>query len=61
MDSLRISGEKMVKNVTEEQIKFAMDLIAKKGLDVQVFMYDMQNLSTVDHKNAVTSTNGCPA
>ena len=38
--------------VTEEQIRYAMDLIAKKNWDVKVLMYDMQNVSKVGHNNA---------
>jgi hypothetical protein len=42
-----------VKNViTEEEIEYAMDLIAKKNCSVPTLMYDMQNSSTVDHHNA---------
>jgi hypothetical protein len=37
---------------TEEQIKYAMDMIVKKKIDASVLMYDMQNLSVVDHNNA---------
>lgn len=41
-----------IKTIDEDQIKKAMDLIAKKGLDTQVLMYNMQNSSTVEHQNA---------
>ncbi len=42
----------MRKMLTEEQIKCAMDMVVKKKSDAQVLMYDMQNLSTVDHRKA---------
>lgn len=38
--------------VNEEQIKYAMDLIAEKKRDPSILMYNMQNSSTVEHKNA---------
>jgi hypothetical protein len=38
--------------VTEERIKYAMDLIAEKKWDAQTLMYDMQNSSTTKHDNA---------
>jgi H2-forming N5,N10-methylenetetrahydromethanopterin dehydrogenase-like enzyme len=41
-----------IKTTSEEQIRKAMDLIAQKGLDAQVLMYDMQNSSTADYNNA---------
>ena len=42
----------MVEMVTDEQIKYAMDMIVKKNCNVSTLMYDMQNLSTMDHDNA---------
>lgn len=41
-----------IKTISEDRVRSAMDLIAKKGFDVQVLMYDMQNSSTVEHQNA---------
>ncbi|MDW5562631.1 MAG: hypothetical protein SA339_05330 [Methanomassiliicoccus sp.] len=38
--------------VTEDQIKYAMDLIAEKEWDVPTLMYDMQNSSSVKHDKA---------
>lgn len=38
--------------ITEEQIKYAMNLIAEKKWDVPNLMYDMQNSSSVKHENA---------
>ncbi len=38
--------------IAEDQIEYAMDLIAKKHTNVSALMYDMQNLSSVDHNNA---------
>jgi hypothetical protein len=38
--------------VTEEQNKYAVDMVAQKNCNVPVLMYDMQNLSSVNHDNA---------
>jgi hypothetical protein len=42
----------MMDVATDEQIKYAMDMIVKKNCNVPTLMYDMQNFSTVDHNNA---------
>jgi hypothetical protein len=42
----------MVEMATDEQIKYAMDMIVKKNCDISTLMYDMQNFSTIDHDNA---------
>lgn len=47
-----IIKQKVRPMVTEEQIKYAMDLIAEKKWDAPNLMYNMQNVSTVKHKDA---------
>lgn len=42
----------MEKMATEEHIQYAMDMIAKKKINVPVIMSDYQNHSIVDHDNA---------
>lgn len=47
-----MSHRQAIKTISEDQIRKAMDTIAKKGLDAQVLMYNMQNSSTVEYQGA---------